>query len=319
FSKEIRLGEFQIQAACGNANYDVEFEFGTLTVTLPKVAVGTITQNYTFNPEGIQIFNWQTQIVDYIPEITSDSAFVAKLMQNGNVIMSGNVLSGVVPAGEYTLVIEIVHVSQYEWQSGVVNSYPITVAKLDISDTIVEQGFTNGGWITNSSSGVSAMSQNNFNIYVDVTLSMDGQVVSNLTKCGNYTLTAVIDDANYCGQKTFSFRVIEDIAPTMAELNAMLNSYSAQADFATRMNKLTAMVELVATLNNDDAQLQIENNFIYTQLIQSVNTNWAEYVEDSKQDVQVASSVWQNVVLKAVATISLLSAAAFVAKRRLGL
>ena len=234
--------------------------------------------------------------------------------------MSGSVVSGVVPAGEYTLVIELVHTGQYQWANDVQLEYPVTVGKLDISNTIVEVGFVADGWVTNSTSGVSAMVQDNFDIYVDTVLSVDGEVVYDLSKCGNYTLTATIDDANYAGQKTFGFRVIKDIAPTMAQLNTILTSYSTEESQPTRLGKLTEMLNIVASLKEDqDAQLQIQNNVIYQQLIQNVTANWKTFVEDSKQDLDVANDVWQNVVAKAVATISLLTGAAFVAKRRLGL
>ena len=316
---EIRLGNFEILATNSNSNYDVTFVNGTLTVILPRVSIGAITQNFTYNAEGIQLFDWQTQIVDYIPEITSASAFNAKLIDSqGNVILSGSVVSGVVDVGNYTLVIELVHTGQYAWADGVVTTYQVSVGKLDISDTIVEFGFTNGQWLTSSASGVYAMVQDNFDIYVDTTLLLDGQVVYDLTQCGNYTLVAVIDDANYCGQKTFTFAVIQDIAPTMATLNTMLNDYNVDDDFATRLESLTQMIEIVSALNNDDDQLQIENNVIYQQLVQNVTTRWNEFVEQSNQDMEVATSGWQNVVVQAVATISLLTAAAFVVSKRLG-
>ena len=319
FAKEIRVGNFEIHATSANANYNVTFNVGTLSVTLPKVAVGEICQNYTFNPQGLSVFNWQTQIADYIPSLATESTFNAKLMQGDDVILSGSVIEGVVPAGEYTLVIEIVHTGKFNWQDGAVTEYAISVAKMDISNTIVSLGFQNGGWLTNSASGVSAMVQDNFDIYVDTVLSMDGVAMSDLSQCGNYTMIATIDDADYCGQATFSFRVIQDIAPTMANLNTMLNDYSREQDFATRLSKLTQMVEFVATLNTQDAELQINNNIIYKQLIQKVSTNWTEYVEDCKQDVEVANSVWQNVVLQVATTISLLVAVAFVTKRSFGL
>ena len=99
----------------------------------------------------------------------------------------------------------------------------------------------------------------------------------------------------------------------------MLNDYNVDDDYATQLESLTQMVQLVATLNTADAQLQIENNVIYQQLVQSVTTRWSEFVEVSNQDMEVATSVWQNVVVQAVATISLLTAAAFVVSKRLGL
>ncbi|MBQ8433255.1 MAG: hypothetical protein IJX23_00405, partial [Clostridia bacterium] len=315
FAKKIHTGTFTIKATHTNSNYNVTFNYGQLTVTLPEVAVGNITQNFTYSPSGIQVFDWTTQIVDYIPEITTAGAFNAKLVDNlGKVILSGSVVSGVVPAGEYTLVIELVHTGQYQWANDVQLEYPVTVGKLDISNTIVEVGFVADGWVTNSTSGVSAMVQDNFDIYVDTVLSVDGEVVYDLTKCGNYTLTATIDDANYAGQKTFGFRVIKDIAPTMAQLNTILTSYSTEESQPTRLGKLTEMLNIVASLKEDqDAQLQIQNNVIYQQLIQNVTANWKTFVEDSKQDLDVANDVWQNVVAKAVATISLLTGAAFVA------
>ena len=320
FANKIRTGEFVIKATHSNSNYNVQFNYGKLTVTLPKVTVGNITQNFTYSPSGIQLFDWTTQIVGYLPEITTAGAFSAKLVDNlGNVILSGSTVNGVVPAGEYTLVIELVHANQYQWANDVQLQYPVTVGKLDISNSIVEVGFADGSWVTNSASGVSAMVKDNYDIYVETVLSVDDQVVYDLTKCGNYTLSATIDDVNYTGQKTFSFRVIKDIAPTMAQLNTMLANYSTTESQPTRLSKLTEMLNIVASLQDQDAQLQIENNVIYQQLIQSVNTNWKAFVEDSKQDLAVANDVWQKVVAKAVATISLLTCAVFVAKRRLGL
>jgi hypothetical protein len=320
FANKIRTGEFVIKATHSNSNYNVQFNYGKLTVTLPKVTVGNITQNFTYSPSGIQLFDWTTQIVGYLPEITTAGAFSAKLVDNvGNVIVRGSTVNGVVPAGEYTLVIELVHTNQYQWANDVQLQYPVTVGKLDISNSIVEVGFADGSWVTNSASGVSAMVKDNYDIYVETVLSVDDQVVYDLTKCGNYTLSATIDDANYIGQKTFSFRVIKDIAPTMAQLNTMLTSYSTTESQPTRLSKLTEMLNIIASLQDQDSQLQIENNVIYQQLIQSVNTNWKAFVEDSKQDLAVANDVWQKVVAKAVATISLLTCAVFVAKRRLGL
>ena len=301
-------GTHTLTARFDNDNYNISLQNGTLSVTLPKVTVVDVETQYVYSGSAIVPFHWKTNISGYL-ESATEYSFKATYYAADDVNRE-NPLQ-IVNAGDYVMVVSIVHTSAYQFADEAQTEFDIHVAKKDISDSISFVGIEDVLIITNEVF-VSATADG-YDVAIDVTLKRGETEVESVSVAGDYTATAVVNDVNYTGSKQRSFTAIADV---YAKLN----------DFVQKVDKLDgtftqAQAQLIVELRGiaqgftQDELLQIENTPAFKTAYEEYKQAWTQFVQQATEKVELAEKTYDGLLTVVATVTAMLLAAGVVIKK----
>lgn len=301
-------GTHTLTARFDNDNYNISLQNGTLSVTLPKVTVVDIETQYVYSGSAIVPFHWETNISGYL-ESATEYSFNATYYAADDVNRE-NPLQ-IVNAGDYVMVVSIVHTSAYQFADEAQTEFDIHVAKKDISDSISFVGIEDVLIITNEVF-VSAKADG-YDVAIDVTLKRGETEVESVSVAGDYTATAVVNDVNYTGSKQRSFTAIAD---AYAKLNDFAQKV-AQLDGTFTQAQAQLIVELrgIAQGFTQDELLQIENTPAFKTAYEEYKQAWTQFVQQATEKVELAEKTYDGLLTVVATVTAMLLAAGVVIKK----
>ena len=301
-------GTHTLTARFDNDNYNISLQNGTLSVTLPRVTVVDVQTQYVYSGSAIVPFHWETNISGYL-ESATEYSFKATYYAADDVNRE-NPLQ-IVNAGDYVMVVSIVHTSAYQFADEAQTEFDIHVAKKDISDSISFVGIEDVLIITNEVF-VSATADG-YDVAIDVTLKRGETEVESVSVAGDYTATAVVNDVNYTGSKQRSFTAIAD-------------AYAKLNDFVQKVDKLDgtftqAQAQLIVELRGiaqgftQDELLQIENTPTFKTAYEEYKQAWTQFVQQATEKVELAEKTYDGLLTVVATVTAMLLAAGVVIKK----
>ena len=301
-------GTHTLTARFDNDNYNISLQNGTLSVTLPRVTVVDVQTQYVYSGSAIVPFHWKTNISGYL-ESATEYSFKATYYAADDVNRE-NPLQ-IVNAGDYVMVVSIVHTSAYQFADEAQTEFDIHVAKKDISDSISFVGIEDVLIITNEVF-VSATADD-YDVAIDVTLKRGETEVESVSVAGDYTATAVVNDVNYTGSKQRSFTAIAD-------------AYAKLNDFVQKVDKLDgtftqAQAQLIVELRGiaqgftQDELLQIENTPAFKTAYEEYKQAWTQFVQQATEKVELAEKTYDGLLAVVATVTAMLLAAGVVIKK----
>lgn len=301
-------GTHTLTARFDNDNYNITLQNGTLSVTLPRVTVVDVQTQYVYSGSAIVPFHWETNISGYL-ESATEYSFKATYYAADDVNRE-NPLQ-IVNAGDYVMVVSIVHTSAYQFADEAQTEFDIHVAKKDISDSISFVGIEDVLIITNEVF-VSATADG-YDVAIDVTLKRGETEVESVSVAGDYTATAVVNDVNYTGSKQRSFTAIAD-------------AYAKLNDFVQKVDKLDgtftqAQAQLIVELRGiaqgftQDELLQIENTPAFKTAYEEYKQAWTQFVQQATEKVELAEKTYDGLLTVVATVTAMLLAAGVVIKK----
>lgn len=211
-----------------------------------SVAITEIVRTYG---DTLNIFDWRSMISGYL-DGTDDNTFRATFYKADN---PSEYFNEITDAGEYIMRIEILNLS-YAFENGNVATVDVVVEKKDLSDYISITGAEDGKYVVlKADIEINAGLSGGYAAEIIGELRKDGTVVSDVDSVGNYSFTAVVNDANYKGEKSITFRAVRDASDKIAALKA----YAEKEPFSKE--DYENLKELVDGIDSDD-MLQINDN-----------------------------------------------------------
>ena len=301
-------GTHTLTARFDNDNYNISLQNGTLSVTLPRVTVVDVQTQYVYSGSAIVPFHWDTNISGKLPS-ADEYSFKATYYAADDVNRE-NPLQ-IVNAGDYVMVVSIVHTSAYQFADEAQTEFDIHVAKKDISDSISFVGIEDVLIITNEVF-VSATADG-YDVAIDVTLKRGETEVESVSVAGDYTATAVVNDVNYTGSKQRSFTAIAD-------------AYAKLNDFVQKVDKLDgtftqAQAQLIVELRGiaqgftQDELLQIENTPTFKTAYEEYKQAWTQFVQQATEKVELAEKTYDGLLTVVATVTAMLLAAGVVIKK----
>ena len=301
-------GTHTLTARFDNDNYNISLQNGTLSVTLPRVTVVDVQTQYVYSGSAIVPFHWETNISGKLPS-ADEYSFKATYYAADDVNRE-NPLQ-IVNAGDYVMVVSIVHTSAYQFADEAQTEFDIHVAKKDISDSISFVGIEDVLIVTNEVF-VSATADD-YDVAIDVTLKRGETEVESVSVAGDYTATAVVNDVNYTGSKQRSFTAIAD-------------AYAKLNDFVQKVDKLDgtftqAQAQLIVELRGiaqgftQDELLQIENTPTFKTAYEEYKQAWTQFVQQATEKVELAEKTYDGLLAVVATVTAMLLAAGVVIKK----
>ena len=301
-------GTHTLTARFDNDNYNISLQNGALSVTLPRVTVVDVQTQYVYSGSAIVPFHWDTNISGKLPS-ADEYSFKATYYAADDVNRE-NPLQ-IVNAGDYVMVVSIVHTSAYQFADEAQTEFDIHVAKKDISDSISFVGIEDVLIITNEVF-VSATADG-YDVAIDVTLKRGETEVESVSVAGDYTATAVVNDVNYTGSKQRSFTAIAD-------------AYAKLNDFVQKVDKLDgtftqAQAQLIVELRGiaqgftQDELLQIENTPTFKTAYEEYKQAWTQFVQQATEKVELAEKTYDGLLTVVATVTAMLLAAGVVIKK----
>lgn len=301
-------GTHTLTARFDNDNYNISLQNGTLSVTLPRVTVVDVQTQYVYSGSAIVPFHWETNISGKLPS-ADEYSFKATYYAADDVNRE-NPLQ-IVNAGDYVMVVSIVHTSAYQFADEAQTEFDIHVAKKDISDSISFVGIEDVLIITNEVF-VSATADG-YDVAIDVTLKRGETEVESVSVAGDYTATAVVNDVNYTGSKQRSFTAIAD-------------AYAKLNDFVQKVDKLDgtftqAQAQLIVELRGiaqgftQDELLQIENTPAFKTAYEEYKQAWTQFVQQATEKAELAEKTYDGLLAVVATVTAMLLAAGVVIKK----
>ena len=301
-------GTHTLTARFDNDNYNISLQNGALSVTLPRVTVVDVQTQYVYSGSAIVPFHWETNISGKLPS-ADEYSFKATYYAADDVNRE-NPLQ-IVNAGDYVMVVSIVHTSAYQFADEAQTEFDIHVAKKDISDSISFVGIEDVLIITNEVF-VSATADG-YDVAIDVTLKRGETEVESVSVAGDYTATAVVNDVNYTGSKQRSFTAIAD-------------AYAKLNDFVQKVDKLDgtftqAQAQLIVELRGiaqgftQDELLQVENTPAFKTAYEEYKQAWTQFVQQATEKVELAEKTYDGLLTVVATVTAMLLAAGVVIKK----
>lgn len=316
----VRGGIHTVKAIADNANYEITVNDGVFTVTKPKITVKNVGTSFVYDDgKQIKAFDWQKNIEGLLASAT-ESSVVASFRKLVNGTVEGESVAAVTDAGTYRMTIVILHTDAYVFDENAVTEYDITVAKKDISSDIEVVGRTESGTYVQRR-GIQIYAK--LNEYEDKDLSLNstftfnGEAVESPYEVGEYVFTAIIDDANYCGETVYSFRIMTSVAKKIGDLSSLIEGYDAEGASSEKFDAIMAMREITASFTEDDLT-QIAEDATYEEVVNQYIALYNNYLNDTKSDVEIAQKVAGNVLFDIMAALTDIAVAFWFGKANRG-
>lgn len=316
----VRGGTHTVKAVAVNANYEITVNDGVFTVTKPKITVKNVGTSFVYDDgKQIKAFDWQKNVEGFLASAT-ESSVKATFRKIVDGTVENEPMGAITDAGTYRMTIVIVHTDAYVFDDAAVTEYDITVEKKDISSDIAVIGRSESGTYVQRR-GIQIYAKLNEyedkDLTLNSTLTFNGEAVESPYEVGEYVFTATIDDANYCGESVYSFRIMASVAKKVSDLSALIEGYNAEGTSSERFDAIMAMREIAVSFTDDDLT-QIADDAAYAEVVNQYVALYKNYLDDTKKDVEVAQKVASNVLFDMMAALTDIAVAFWFGKANRG-
>ena len=280
---------------------------GVLHVRAKKITLNNLQKEFVYSGQEITPFDWERDLAGLLPSATADCFIVSYCTE------SLQPVSAIVGAGRYLVRVTIAHTDEYAFENGTIAEISVNVAKFDISSSIE---------ITGISDGETLLSGEDFAIFAQISgfsahfrqlltcdgISMDIETITSesLTKEGLYIYQILIDDPNYCGEASVSFRLVGDIAEAVSRLQSLLEEYE-QAESEEQFSLLLEMRSVILSLADEEAANGSE---AFAAVRAQCAAAWKEYALSAREEFERTFAAEQSAAaLAAMNAVSALFAA----------
>ena len=280
---------------------------GVLHVRAKKITLNNLQKEFVYSGQEITPFDWERDLAGLLPSATADCFIVSYCTE------SLQPVSAIVGAGRYLVRVTIAHTDEYAFENGTIAEISVNVAKFDISSSIE---------ITGISDGETLLSGEDFAIFAQISgfsahfrqlltcdgISMDIETITSesLTKEGLYIYQILIDDPNYCGEASVSFRLVGDIAEAVSRLQSLLGAYE-QAESEEKLSLLLEMRSVILSLSGEEAANGSE---AFAAVRAQCAAAWKEYALSAREEFERTFAAEQSAAaLAAMNAVSALFAA----------
>ncbi len=252
-------GEYEIAGTFGNENYTVTWIKGTFTITPREITVRVADQTAEYTgkePEPMQT-RWEAENA-----VAGDDLKIVLVKEAGT------------DAGEYALGGVC---GNTNYRATFIGG-TFTISKRDIGETIVLAGENDNGTVvleyTGADIALTAFAEAPVRIVLDPPA---------LKETGSYTVTATVEDKNYCGSKEFAVVVkltaySENLVTALRRLEEIAGDLTAEELTAEDFDTVKEIAVTLASLTEEERTLAEEELARYTALIDAWNAEIDEEV-----------------------------------------
>ena len=280
---------------------------GVLHVRAKKITLNNLQKEFVYSGQEITPFDWERDLAGLLPSATADCFTVSYCTE------SLQPVSAIVGAGRYLVRVTIAHTDEYAFENGTIAEISVNVAKLDISSSIEIIGISDGETLLSGEDFAIFAQISGFSAHFRQILTCDGISMNietitseSLTKEGLYIYRILIDDPNYCGEASVSFRLVGDIAEAVSRLQSLLEEYE-QAETSEQLSLLLEMRSVILSLSGEEAANGSE---AFAAVRAQCAAAWKEYALSAREEFERTFAAEQSAAaLAAMNAVSALFAA----------
>ena len=280
---------------------------GVLHVRAKKITLNNLQKEFVYSGQEIQPFDWERDLAGLLPSATADCFTVSYCTE------SLQPVSAIIGAGRYLVRVTIAHTDEYAFENGVEAEISVNVAKFDISSSIEITGISDGETLLSGEDFAIFAQISGFSAHFRQILTCDGISMNietitseSLTKEGLYLYRILIDDPNYCGEASVSFRLVGDIAEAVSRLQSLLGAYE-QAESEEKPSLLLEMRSVILSLADEEAANGSE---AFAAVRAQCAAAWKEYALSAREEFERTFAAEQSAAaLAAMNAVSALFAA----------
>ena len=281
---------------------------GVLHVRAKKITLNNLQKEFVYSGQEITPFDWERDLAGLLPSATADCFTVSYCTE------SLQPVSAIVGAGRYLVRVTIAHTDEYAFENGAIAEISVNVAKFDISSSIEIIGISDGETLLLGEdfaifAQISGFSAHFRQFLTCDGISMDIETITSesLTKEGLYIYQILIDDPNYCGEASVSFRLVGDIAEAVSRLQSLLGAYE-QAETEEQLSLLLEMRSVILSLSGEEAANGSE---AFVAVRAQCAAAWKEYALSAREEFERTFATEQSAAaLAAMNAVSALFAVA---------
>ena len=280
---------------------------GVLHVRAKKITLNNLQKEFVYSGQEITPFDWERDLAGLLPSATADCFTVSYCTE------SLQPVSAIVGAGRYLVRVTIAHTDEYAFENGVEAKISVNVAKSNISSSIEIIGISDGETLLSGEDFAIFAQISGFSAHFRQILTCDGISMNietitseSLTKEGLYIYQILIDDPNYCGEASVSFRLVGDIAEAVSRLQSLLGAYE-QAETSEQLSLLLEMRSVILSLADEEAANGSE---AFAAVRAQCAAAWKEYALSAREEFERTFAAEQSAAaLAAMNAVSALFAA----------
>ena len=280
---------------------------GVLHVRAKKITLNNLQNEFVYSGQEITPFDWERDLAGLLPSATADCFIVSYCTE------SLQPVSAIVGAGRYLVRVTIAHTDEYAFENGTIAEISVNVAKFDISSSIEITGISDGETLLLGEDFAIFAQISGFSAHFRQILTCDGISMNietitseSLTKEGLYIYRILIDDPNYCGEASVSFRLVGDIAEAVSRLQSLLGAYE-QAESEEKPSLLLEMRSVILSLADEEAANGSE---AFAAVRAQCAAAWKEYALSAREEFERTFAAEQSAAaLAAMNAVSALFAA----------
>ena len=280
---------------------------GVLHVRAKKITLNNLQKDYIYSGQEITPFDWERDLAGLLPSATAGCFTVSYCTE------SLQPVSAIVGAGRYLVRVTIAHADEYAFENGTKAEISVNVAKSDISSSIEIIGISDGETLLLGEDFAIFAQISGFSAHFRQFLTCDGILMNietitseSLTKEGLYIYQILIDDPNYCGEASVSFRLVGDIAEAVSRLQSLLEEYE-QAESEEKLSLLLEMRSVILSLSDEEATNGSE---AFAAVRAQCAAAWKEYALSAREEFERTFAAEQSAAaLAAMNAVSALFAA----------
>ena len=280
---------------------------GVLHVRAKKITLNNLQKEFVYSGQEITPFDWERDLAGLLPSATADCFTVSYCTE------SLQPVSAIVGAGRYLVRVTIAHTDEYAFENDTKAEISVNVAKFDISSSIEIKGISDGETLLLGEDFAIFAQISGFSAHFRQFLTCDGISMNietitseSLTKEGLYIYQILIDDPNYCGEASVSFRLVGDIAEAVSRLQSLLEEYE-QAESEEQLSLLLEMRSVILSLSDEEAANGSE---AFSAVRAQCAAAWKEYALSAREEFKRTFAAEQSAAaLAAMNAVSALFAA----------
>ena len=280
---------------------------GVLHVRAKKITLNNLQKEFVYSGQEITPFDWERDLAGLLPSATADCFIVSYCTE------SLQPVSAIIGAGRYLVRVTIAHTDEYAFENGTIAEISVNVAKFDISSSIEITGISDGETLLSGEDFAIFAQISGFSAHFRQILTCDGISMNietitseSLTKEGLYIYRILIDDPNYCGEASVSFRLVGDIAEAVSRLQSLLGAYE-QAESEEKLSLLLEMRSVILSLSGEEAANGSE---AFAAVRAQCAAAWKEYALSAREEFERTFAAEQSAAaLAAMNAVSALFAA----------
>ena len=274
---------------------------GVLRVSAKQITLKNPHKEFVYSGKEIEPFDWDRDLAGLLPSASAGCFALSYFTEDGEPV------AAVKGAGGYLVRVTILHTDEYTFEKGAKAEFSVNVAKYDISSYIEIIGISDGETIPLGEYFAIFAQISGFTAHFSQSLTCDGILMNvetitseSLTKEGLYIYRILIDDPNYCGETSVSFR-LSGTSDALPRLQSLLEEYE-RAEPADRFPLLLEMRSVILAAS--------DGGETFAALCAQCAAAWKEYARAVREEFERTFAAEQRAAaLAAMNAVSALFAA----------